>query len=206
MIKMEQELVDVSEKTRRVAIWVAIFSALCVCFIGVIPDEYSFELFLLFHMFSAIIAFGGSSIYIVLYCFLIYKGPKTPMYKGPPFKKGMAFYGYSIFFLFIVTLILTVLTVSNIIPMELVPMSVLEWSLLVSINVWQIIIASYLYKYAFSGISGLYYKRADYEEQLKEFQQSLGIMEKLDLTDDPVVEQLKTNIEFLKKAIEKDKK
>ena len=86
-IKLEREFVDISEKTRRVAITVALFSSLCISFIAVIPDENSYALFILFHGFSALIAFGGSSIYIVLYCFLMYKSTKIPPAEGNKFKR-----------------------------------------------------------------------------------------------------------------------
>ena len=57
--------------------------------------------------------------------------------------------------------------------------------------------------YKFFNLPGIYYKRAQYPEALKRFEDALEVLGNLDMTDDPITETLKENIEFIKKSLEK---
>ena len=95
-IYLERELVNVNENIRRFATGASIFTCICIALVGIIPDETYVAAFVAFHGFVAATAFIGSSLYIVLYSYLMYLVPKSSMYKGPAFKKYLAIYGFII--------------------------------------------------------------------------------------------------------------
>ena len=78
-IYLERELVNINENLRRIATGVAIFSNMCIALVGIIPDETYVVAFVAFHGFVAATAFIGSSLYIVLYSYLMYLVPKSSM-------------------------------------------------------------------------------------------------------------------------------
>lgn len=53
-------------------------------------------------------------------------------------------------------------------------------------------------------ISGAYYRRSQYPGALKKFEDALRILNELDLSEEPITETLKENIEFLKKQLGKE--
>jgi len=191
-IYLERELVNIKENIRRLATGVSIFTCVCIALVGVIPDKTHWDFFMAFHSFVAAVSFIGSSIYIVLYSILMYYVPKSKMYHGPKFKKYLAFFGFFIGFLLIILLI------------SLNPL--IEWILTVSIAFWIIITAIQCISYKFFNIPGLYYKRSQFPDALKRFEEALQILDRLNIYDDPIAETLKENIEFIKKEIERKSK
>lgn len=188
-IYLERELVNIKENIRRLATGVSIFTCVCIALVGIIPDETHGEFFIAFHSFVAAVSFVGSSIYIVLYSILMYYVPKSKMYHGPKFKKYLAFYGFFIGFLLIILLV------------TLNPL--IEWILTMLIAFWIIITAIQCISYKFFDIPGMYYKRAQYPDALRLFEEAVQILDKLNINNEPIAETLKENIEFIKKEMEK---
>lgn len=186
---LERELVNIEDNIRRLATGISIFTSVCIALVGIIPDETYIDAFLIFHSFVAFTAFVGSSIYIVLYSILMYYGPKSKMYKGPTFKKFLAYYGFIIGGV----LILLIITFSPLV----------EWILTILILIWVLITALHCISFKFFNITGTYYKRSQYPEALTLFENAMEILDKLELSDDPIAHTLKENIEFIKKEMEK---
>ncbi|UCC19035.1 MAG: DUF998 domain-containing protein [Promethearchaeota archaeon] len=189
-IYLEKELINIKENIRRLATGVSIFTCVCIALVGIIPDETYLDIFIIFHGFVASVSFIGSAVYIVLYSYLMYKVPKAKMYEGPKFKKYIAYIGFSIGGILIIFLI------------TLWP--IIEWVLTISIYLWIMLTAIHLISYKFFYMPGVYYKRSEYPEALKKFEEALQILNNLNLSEDPISETLKENIEFLKKQIEKE--
>jgi hypothetical protein len=188
-IYLERELVNIQENIRRLATGTAIFTNVCIALVGIIPDHTYIAAFITFHSFVAGVSFIGSSIYIVLYSILMYQGPKSIMYKGPVFKKYLAYYG----FLIGVVLILFFITWQPLI----------EWILAILIISWVIITAVQCLSFKFSKIPGLYYKRSEYPKALKLFEDAIQMLDNLNMGDEPILETLKENIDFIKSEMEK---
>lgn len=188
-IYLERELVSIKDNIRRLATGISIFTSVCCALVGIIPDETYIDAFLLFHNFVAFIAFAGSSTYIVLYSILMYHGPKATMYKGPTFKKFLAYYGFIIGGVFILLMI------------TLNPL--VEWILLILVIIWVLITALQCISFKFFNISGMYYKRSQYPKALTLFENAMEILDKLELSDDPIAHTLKDNIDFIKKEMDK---
>lgn len=187
-IYLERELVNIKENIRRLATGVSIFTCVCIALVGIIPDETHLEFFIAFHGFVAAVSFIGSSIYIVLYSILMYYVPKAKMYQGPEFQKYLAFFGFFIGFLLIILLV------------TLNPL--IEWILTTLIAFWIIITAIQCISYKFFNIPGMYYKRAQYPDALKLFEEAVQILDRLNISDEPITETLKENIELIKKEME----
>jgi hypothetical membrane protein len=188
-IYLERELTNIKENIRRLATGASIFSSVCVALVGIVPDETYIEIFLRFHLFVASVAFIGSCIYITLYSYLMYKGPKSKLYSGPKFKKLLAYYGFSIN----IPLILFFTTWSPLI----------EWILFLFIFFWVLATAITLLEFRFFNIAGIYYRKGKYPEALKMFEDALDILNNLNLNDHPIAETLKENIDYLKTKVEK---
>jgi hypothetical membrane protein len=188
-IYLERELIDISESVRRLATGASIFTSVCVALVGIIPDKTYLDIFLVFHNFVASIAFMGSCIYITLYSYLMYRGPKTKLYTGPIFKKVLTYYGFSIN----IPLILFYLTWS----------AIIEWILFISIFVWVVATALTLLEFKFFNIDGVYYRRGKYPEALQRFEESLEILNNLNLGDQPIAKTIQENLEYLKKKVKK---
>ena len=188
-IKLERELVNIKESLRKLALGVSLFTSICTSMVGIIPDLEYHDIFFMFHIFVAAVAFIGAGIYILLYSILMYKGHSSPMYKGPQFKRYMSYYGFCVFGILILMLILM--------------LPIIEWLLFINILTWDVLTAFYLTKYKFSGISGMYYKKEQYPEMLEKFEESLAILNQLNLGDDPMAEVLRENIKFIKSSQEK---
>ena len=187
-IYLERELINIKEGIRRLATGVSIFTCVCIALVGIIPDETYIDLFLIFHSFVALVSFVGSGIYIVLYSYLMYYVPKAKMYEGPKFKRYIAYLGFLIGVILIVLLI------------ALEPL--IEWILTILIYLWIILTALHLISYKFFSIPGVYYKRSQYPEALKKFEDAMQILNELNLSEEPISDTLKENIEFLKKQLE----
>ena len=188
-IYLERELVNINEHLRRIATGVAIFTNMCIALVGIIPDETYIAAFLAFHSFVAATAFIGSSLYIVLYSYLMYLVPKSLMYEGPVFKKYLAFYGF-----FIGIMLIILIFAFN---------PLVEWILAILILIWIIITASQCISYKFFNLPGVYYKKAQYPEALELFEEAVQILNKLEIKGDPIKKTLKENIKFLRSEIEK---
>jgi hypothetical protein len=189
-IYLERELVNIEENIRRLATGIAIFSNMCIALVGIIPDEtFDPQAFFAFHAFVAGVSFIGTSIYIVLYSLLMYKGPQSIMYKGPAFKKYLAYFGFLIGIILVIFLI------------TLNPL--LEWILAFLTVSWILITALQCISFKFSKIPGLYYKRSQYPKALKRFEDAIQILENLKMGDEPITETLKENIDFIKSEMEK---
>ena len=117
----------------------------------------------------------------------MYQGPRTKLYTGPQFKKILAFYGFSIN----LPLVFFFATWS----------SLIEWILFILIFLWVILTAITLLEFKFFNLAGVYYRRGKYPEALQRFEESLEILNKLDLNDHPITMTLKENIEYLKKKL-----
>lgn len=191
-IYLEKELVNINENLRRLATGIAIFTNMCIALVGIIPDETYIAAFVAFHGFVASTAFIGSSLYIVLYSYLMYQVPKLAMYKGPAFKKYLAFYGF-----FIGIMLIFLLILFN---------PLVEWILSMLILIWIIITAIQCISYKFFSIPGLYYKKAQYPEALELFEEAVQILDKLEIKGDPIKKTLKENIKFIKNEMEKKPK
>ncbi len=79
---------------------------------------------------------------------------------------------------------------------------IVEWILTILIYLWITLTAIHLISYKFFNIPGVYYKRSQYPEALKKFEDAMQILNKLNLNEEPISETLKENIEFLKKQLE----
>ena len=73
-----------------------------------------------------------------------------------------------------------------------------------SIIVWILITAIQMISFKFFNIPGVYYKRAQFPEALKMFEDAMQILERLDLRQEPITETIQENIEFLKSQLEKE--
>ena len=119
----------------------------------------------------------------------MYQGPKSIMYKGSAFKKYLAYYGFligGVLILFFITW-----------------QPLIEWILAVLIISWVIITAAQCLSLKFSKIPGLYYKRSEYPEALKLFEDAIQMLDNLNMGDEPIMETLKENIDFIKSEMEK---
>lgn len=191
-IYLKNELVYLDDRLRKIATGIAIFSNMCIALVGVLPAEKPFQYaFGAFHAFVAIVSFLGSSVYIVLYSILMYLGPKSTMYKGPEFKKYLAYYGFFIGILMMIYLF------TGLKPF-------LEWIVVILILVWVLITATQCLSFKFSKIPGIYYKQSQYPEKLKLFKDAIQVLENLEMGDEPILETLKENIEFIKDEMEKN--
>jgi len=103
------------------------------------------------------------------------------------FKKLLAYFGFSIN----IPLILFFMTWS----------SVIEWILFALIFVWVIITAITLLEFRFFNIAGVYYRRGKFPEALERFEESLKILNELNIKEHPIAETIKENIEYLKKKV-----
>ena len=194
-IYLKNELVYLEDNIRKIATGVAIFSNMCIALVGILPPEnITFDplgVFGAFHLFVAGVAFTGSSIYSVLYSILIYLGPRSTMYKGPAFKKYLSYYGFFIG----VVLVVFLLNPVN---------APVEWFLAILILVWILITALQCISFQFSKIPGVYYKRSQYPEQMKLFKDAIQVLENLEMGDEPIMQTLKENIEFIKDELDKN--
>ncbi|MFX1455297.1 MAG: DUF998 domain-containing protein [Promethearchaeota archaeon] len=189
-IYLKNELVYLKNRLRKIATGVAIFSNMCIALVGILPDKDYVTAFNGFHAFAAAVSFIGSCIYIVLYSLLMYLGPKSTMYKGPRFKKYTAYYGFFIGIFLIIWL-------TN--PIN----SILEWTLAFFVLLWIIITAIQCISFKFSKIPGVYYKSSQYPEVLKLFNDAIQVLNNLEMSDDPISETLKENIDYIKSQMEK---
>jgi hypothetical protein len=195
-ITLERELVNIKESIRRLATGVSIFSSVCIALVGIIPDDTYIELFLMFHGFVAWVSFIGTCFYIDLYSVLMYQGPKSKLYTGPKFKKFLSYFGFSI------TIILIIFLINYFLNSVLTPLS--EWILTTFIIVWILITAIQMISFKFFNIPGVYYKRTQFPEALRMFEEAMEILQRLDLSQEPITETIQENIEFLKKKLEKE--
>ncbi|MFX1388499.1 MAG: DUF998 domain-containing protein [Promethearchaeota archaeon] len=191
-IYLERELVNIKESIRRLATGIAIITNVCIALVGIIPDETYIDAFRIFHTTVASVSFIGSSVYIVLYSVLMYQGPKSKMYKGPAFKKYLAYYGFFIG-LFMVTYLF-------------IQISILEWILTYFMLGWILIAAIQSISFKFFNIPGMYYKRSHFPEALRTFEGAIQVLDNLQMMDEPIAKTLQKNIAFLKSKLNKDEK
>ncbi len=189
-ISLERELVNIKESIRRLATGVSIFSSVCIALVGIIPDDTIPELFMMFHGFVAWVSFVGTCFYIDLYSVLMYKGPKSKLYTGPKFKKFLSYFGFSI------TVVLLIFFFTR--------LHLIEWILTGFIIFWILITAIQMISFKFFNIPGVYYKRTQFPEALKMFEGALQILQRLDLSKEPITETIRENIEFLREQLEKE--
>ncbi len=192
-IYLKNELIYLEDNIRKIATGIAIFVNMCIALVGIIPpaDVAYMDIFQVFHNIVAGVSFIGSSIYILLYSVLMYLGPKSTMYKGPEFKKYLAYYGFFIGIVMIVWL----LNWTN---------TLLEWLVAILILVWILITALQSLSFKFSKIAGVYYKRSQYPEKLKLFKDAIQVLENLEMEDEPIIETLKENVEFIQNEMDQN--
>lgn len=187
-IQLERELINIKESIRRLATGISIFSCVCIALVGIIPDETYTELFYTFHIFVAFMSFAGTSTYIGLYSYLMYKGGSSISYTGPKFKKYLSFLGLIIVITFALLFIF------------LQPL--IEWILTSLIIIWILIASIQMLSFKFFNIPGEYYKKSDYPKALQKFEQAIEILERLHLTNEPIMKTIEENINFLKEKLE----
>ena len=195
-IYLERELINIKESVRRLATGVSILSCVCIALVGIIPDETYVDFFLAFHSFITVVSFVGTCIYINLYSYLFLEGLKSKLYTGPKFKKYLAYFGFS-------TSVVLVIGFSTSVVLPIV-FPIVEWVLTIQILLWILITSIQMIVYKFFNIPGVYYRRSKYPEALKRFEEALQILERLDLSEDPITKTLKDNIAFLKSKLEKN--
>ncbi|MFX1344596.1 MAG: DUF998 domain-containing protein [Promethearchaeota archaeon] len=186
-ITLERELVNIKESIRRLATGVSIFSSVCIALVGIIPDETYIDLFLMFHGFVAWVSFVGTCFYIDLYSVLMYKGPQSKLYSGPKFKKALSYFGFSV----------SIILVLFLITRE----PLIEWILTSFMVVWILITAIQMISFKFFNIAGVYYKRTQFPEALRMFEEAMEILQRLELSQEPITETIQENIEYLKKNL-----
>lgn len=186
-IQLERELVNIKEFIRRLATGLAIFSNVCISLVGIIPDETYIDIFLIFHAFVAYISFVGTSLYIGLYSLLMYIGPKSKLYSGPKFKRYQAYFG------FFINGILILLIATN--------HPFIEWILMILMMIWGVSTAIQMLSFKFFDIPGIYYRKTQFPEALKLFEEALQILDRLDMRDEPITGTLKKNIEYLRNQV-----
>ncbi len=191
-IQLERELVNIKENIRRLATGISIFSCVCIALVGIIPDETYPELFYAFHYFNAFMSFAGTSAYIGLYSYLMYRGGSLITYSGPKFKRYLSYLGFVIVISFLVLLI------------TLQPL--VEWMLTILIITWILITAIQMLSFKFFNIPGLYYKRSEYPNALEKFEKAFEILEQLKLNNEPIKKTIEENINFLKQELKLSKK
>ena len=195
-IYLKNELIYLENRLRKIATGVAIFSTMCIALVGILPpDKPYLPAFMGFHGFVAGVGFIGTSVYIVLYSVLMYLGPQSTMYKGPAFKKYLAYFGFFIGVFLVAFLVVFVIDRS---------ISILEWILALLMLSWILITAVQSLSFKFSKIPGLYYKRSQYPEVLKLFEDAIKVLDKVEMSDVPISEKLKDNIDFIKSEMEKE--
>jgi hypothetical protein len=80
---------------------------------------------------------------------------------------------------------------------------VVEWILAILIISWVLITAIQCISFTFSKIPGVYYKRSQYPEALKLFEDAIQVLDNLEMGDEPIRDTLKENIEYIKSEMEK---
>ncbi|MFW9828370.1 MAG: DUF998 domain-containing protein [Candidatus Thorarchaeota archaeon] len=183
-ISLEKELINIKEVVRRFATGIAIVTNVCIALVGIIPDETYIDAFKIFHGIIAVVSFVGSSVYIVLYSILMYQGPESKMYKGPRFKKYLAYYGFLIGILMLVFI--------------LTQIPLLEWILAMCMLTWIIIAAFQSISFKFFNIPGIYYKRSQFSEALTLFEGAIQVLDNLGMNDEPIAKTIQKNIAFIK--------
>ena len=129
-IYLESTLVGHDRNFRRFTTGIAIFTCLCIAFVGILPDPEYPGTFALFHGSIAIVAFVGSSFYIVLYSYLMDQDELYP--------KWLTYLGYFVGGSFIVFIIIFIL---GIILTSIFFTSLFEWILTISILAWILSVA-----------------------------------------------------------------
>lgn len=188
-IYLERELINITEPVRRLATGIAIVANVGIALVGIIPDETYIETFLIFHSIVAGVSFIGSSIYIALYSYLMYQGPKAKRYRGPAFKRNLAYLG------FLIGILMPIYLISQI--------PIFEWILTMLMLVWILFAAIQSIAFKFFNIPGMYFKRSQYPEALELFEGAIQFLNNLGMKKEPISETLQKNIEFIKSQIDK---
>ncbi len=118
-IYLKRELMETNTIIRTLATGISIFTGICICTLGIIPDKIFTDDI---HLFTAGVAFTGSCISINLYSILIYFNPKSKLHTNQYFKVILASYLFIINFLLVILLI------------DFIP--IIEWILFISIYIW----------------------------------------------------------------------
>ena len=69
--------------------------------------------------------------------------------------------------------------------------------------IWVLITTLQCISYKFFNLPGIYYKRSQYPEALKRFEDAVHILDNLKMGEEPIIETLKENIEFIKSEMKK---
>ncbi len=131
-IYLEGTLIGHDKNLKRCATGIAIFTCLCIAYVGILPDPEYPDTFILFHGPIAFAAFIGSSFYIVLYSYLMDQDELYP--------KLLTYIGYFVGGSFIVFIIIFIL---GIIFTSIFFTSLFEWILTISILAWILIVATF---------------------------------------------------------------
>ncbi|MFW9951913.1 MAG: hypothetical protein ACFFKA_17485, partial [Candidatus Thorarchaeota archaeon] len=134
---------------------------------------------------------AGTSIYIGLYSYLMYKGASSITYTGPKFKRYLSYLGFIIIIVFLVLLF------------SLKP--IIEWILTTLIIIWILITAIQVITFKYFNIPGLYYKKSEYPKALTKFEKAFEILDNLELSDKPIMKTIEENIKFLKEKLKVSK-
>ena len=79
----------------------------------------------------------------------------------------------------------------------------IEWILAILIISWVLITAIQCISFTFSKIPGVYYKRSQFPQALKLFEDAIQVLNNLEMADEPITETLKENIDSIKSELEK---
>lgn len=188
-IYLERELINIKEVVRRLATGIAIVTNVGIALVGIIPDEAIIDAFQIFHSIVAAVSFTGSSVYIVLYSVLMYQGPKSKLYRGPIFKRILAYLGFLLGILMVIYLFAQI--------------PLLEWILTMLMLIWVLTAAIQSISFKFFSIPGMYYKRSQFPEALKLFENAFQVLDNLGMIHDPIAETIQKNIDFIKTQMEK---
>ncbi|MFX1304977.1 MAG: DUF998 domain-containing protein [Promethearchaeota archaeon] len=188
-IYLERELINIKEVVRRIATGIAIITNVGIALVGIIPDETIIDAFKIFHGIVAVVSFTGSSVYIVLYSVLMYQGPKSKLYRGPIFKRILAYFGFLLGILMVIYLFAQV--------------PLFEWILTILMLIWVLNAAIQSISFKFFNIPGMYYKRSQFPEALERFEKAFQVLDNLGMKNDPIAETLQKNIDYIKTQIEK---
>ncbi|MFX1370290.1 MAG: DUF998 domain-containing protein [Promethearchaeota archaeon] len=121
----KKALLGINEINRKIATGISIITCVCIALVGVRPDDTYPLFFKGIHIFAAIIAFGGSVIYISLFSYLMFKDINHN------FQKYHAYLGFLILAIFIIFFI------SGLQP-------IIEWTLTILIMVWILLTAGHM--------------------------------------------------------------
>lgn len=156
-IYLERVLLNINVGVRGLTTATTIFTNACVALVGIPPDPMNIEASHAFHAFVSVVGLIGSSILIVFYSIMMHRSSKPKTSQGPIFKKYLVFFGIFNGVLLAIFLITRY--------------SILEWIVGAFIVFWVLITAVQGISYKFSKTHGIYYKKSQDPEVIKQIKE-----------------------------------